>query len=294
MTMIMESRGSAGGGCCVARYDAEKMDRIMLRFRPIAPKPTTGSSSPGGSSSPENTSSGGGGDTYVKIGRGKRRYKNNNNNVQRNSSMKRRKTTSPEAVTLPLLPETPEKILKRSSANAPIWLNFNSGTAEKDEVINNLKERENNRRTIYQAPDPTVRNPPRVSSGTCVTLECLTYTMVDVDALGRTDQERVMNLEWDTCPGLISDRLSRVTWSNAAFSELVGGDGDYYRGCSRAWVAMKESVANCARAFSCRVRVEVENNNARKRMTVPCDVWRMDCGGFAWRLDVKAALSLGL
>ncbi|KAK7858074.1 hypothetical protein CFP56_014543 [Quercus suber] len=31
----------------------------------------------------------------------------------------------------------------------------------------------------------------------------------------------------------------------------------------------------------------------RSSITLPCDVWRMDGGGFAWRLDVKAALSLG-
>uniref|UniRef100_A0A7N0URX3 DUF7950 domain-containing protein n=1 Tax=Kalanchoe fedtschenkoi TaxID=63787 RepID=A0A7N0URX3_KALFE len=276
---MTESRGS-GGGRCVAGYDAQKMDRIMLRFRPIAPKPTTGGSSSGGSS-PENNSSG---DTYVKIGRGKRRYRNGSNNSNggnaQRSSGKRRKA-SPEVVTLPLIPEAPEKSSKRS---APIWLNFNSGTAEKDDDSITPSAH----RPIYYTPDRTVIVPARVGGGTCVTLECLTYTMVDVDALGRTDKERVLNLERDTCPGFVSDRLSRVTWSNAAFKKMIA-DGDHC--VAGAWVAMKESVPAGARAFSCRVSVQVEG---KQRKTVPCDVWRMDCGGFAWRLDVKAALSLGL
>uniref|UniRef100_A0A7N0UVT7 DUF7950 domain-containing protein n=1 Tax=Kalanchoe fedtschenkoi TaxID=63787 RepID=A0A7N0UVT7_KALFE len=286
MTMMMESRGSGGGGCCVARYDAQKVDRIMLRFRPIAPKPTTGGSSSGGSS-PESNSNG---DTYAKIGRGKRRYKsntinnNNNSNGQKNSCKRRKE--SPEVVTLSLLPEAPEKSSKRSAPNAPIWLNFNSGTAEKDDDVIGA----NSHRPIYYTPDRTVIVLPRVVGDTCVTLECLTYTMVDADALGRTDKERVMNLVRDTCPGFVSDRLSRVTWSNEAFKEMVGHDQADYR----AWVAMKESVPAGARAFSCRVKVLVENNKQRKTMTVPCDVWRMDYGGFAWRLDVKAALTLGL
>ncbi|KAL0415716.1 UNVERIFIED_CONTAM: hypothetical protein Slati_3403500 [Sesamum latifolium] len=40
----------AGGGCCIARYaggayDKSKVDRIMQRFRPIAPKPAAGGGS---------------------------------------------------------------------------------------------------------------------------------------------------------------------------------------------------------------------------------------------------------
>ncbi|CBI15623.3 unnamed protein product, partial [Vitis vinifera] len=43
----------AKGGCCIARYaggayDMSKVDRIMLRFRPIAPKPTSAGSVSGG------------------------------------------------------------------------------------------------------------------------------------------------------------------------------------------------------------------------------------------------------
>nr|POE72662.1 hypothetical protein CFP56_18663 [Quercus suber] len=55
------------GGCCIASYgangvyDMSKMDMIMLRFRPIAPKPAAGAGSSGGSL-PEKA------DAYVKSG----------------------------------------------------------------------------------------------------------------------------------------------------------------------------------------------------------------------------------
>jgi len=32
----------------------------------------------------------------------------------------------------------------------------------------------------------------------------------------------------------------------------------------------------------------------RSSVMLPCDVWRMGCGGFVWRLDVKTTLSLKL
>ena len=94
------------GGCCIARYagagayDMSKVDRIMLRFRPIAPKPVAGG-----------TNSAGGG------GRQKRKCARSVNNNKR-----RRKQSSAEkddaVVTLPLLPEAPDPI------RGPMWLSF--------------------------------------------------------------------------------------------------------------------------------------------------------------------------
>ena len=48
-------------------------------------------------------------------------------------------------------------------------------------------------------------------------------------------------------------------------------------------------------AFTCRVRVVQCDTLGKERssLTLPCDVGIMDGGGFAWRLDVKAALCLG-
>jgi hypothetical protein len=83
----------------------------------------------------------------------------------------------------------------------------------------------------------------------------------------------------DTCPGFISDGYGRVTWINGAYREMMG----------EGVVALVMKV-NGVRV----VQFACGSGRERNSLTVPCDVWRMDCGGFAWRLDVKAALSLRL
>lgn len=111
------------GGCCIARYggsgggggayDMSKVDRIMLRYRPIAPRPDSGGSSspPLDSVSPksrrgkrkyskENSSSSSGGGGSVNSNGNSRRCKRRRNEEAKNGS---------EIVTLPLLPETPER-----------------------------------------------------------------------------------------------------------------------------------------------------------------------------------------
>ncbi|OWM71458.1 hypothetical protein CDL15_Pgr005645 [Punica granatum] len=80
-------------------------------------------------------------------------------------------------------------------------------------------------------------------------------------SLGSTGAEIVRRLELDMCPAFVTDSLNRVRWLNAAYVALV--------------------------------RVEHTWRHGRYSKVVPCDVWRLDWGGFAWRLDVKAALSLG-
>ncbi|XP_057538607.1 uncharacterized protein LOC130816052 isoform X2 [Amaranthus tricolor] len=73
------------GECCIARwgggghmsaggYSTSKMDMIMLKFRPIAPKPVAGTTTVSGGSS--DSSKGGGGSGS---GRGRRKSSNNNN-----------------------------------------------------------------------------------------------------------------------------------------------------------------------------------------------------------------------
>lgn len=60
------------------------------------------------------------------------------------------------------------------------------------------------------------------------------------------------------------------------------------------WLMNKERIPVGMKAFSCRVRVEYGGGGGRGKV-VPCDVWRMDgeLGLYAWRLDLEAALSLG-
>ncbi|GAV68245.1 hypothetical protein CFOL_v3_11748, partial [Cephalotus follicularis] len=274
------------GGCCIARYadgayDMSKVNRIMLRFRPIAPKPATGSSV----CPPENT--------YLfcsKSGRGKRKIANSNN---RRCNRKRKSLLGEEnrdatRVTLPLLPESPDRkdrfpVENVASRNVPMWLCFGN---------NNNNNSNSEAGNILMDQDRTVVMPQAVKAvGSCVTVESVTDTWVDGDELGSTDEERRVNLERDTCPGFISDCYGSVTWTNEAYRNMVGEDNK-----RMVWLEMKEKVPvtrTTHPAFTCRVRLQYTCGKERSSLILPCDVWRMLCGGFAWRLDVKAALCLG-
>ncbi|KAI3727027.1 hypothetical protein L1987_66835 [Smallanthus sonchifolius] len=130
---------------------------------------------------------------------------------------------------------------------------------------------------------PVPRLPQVVSY---VTVECVTDTWVDRDVLGCTDEEIMMNMEKDTCPGFISDGQDRVVWMNKAYRLMVGEDD------VAVVLVRKDKWSRSAvtyPGFTCKVRVTFGGPT----LTLPCDVWRMEIGTFAWRLDVKAALSLG-
>ncbi|XP_010037448.2 uncharacterized protein LOC104426185 [Eucalyptus grandis] len=113
-------------------------------------------------------------------------------------------------------------------------------------------------------------------------------------AHGRREEKQS---ERDTCPGFTSDGWGRVTWTNGAFRRMVGAAAAEDRSRLEVWlVAKEERPRRAAAAFTCRVRVEYAGSGDGRScsLTLPCDVWRMDGGGFAWRLDVDAALTLGL
>jgi hypothetical protein len=300
------------GGCCIGIsrygggvYDMSKVDRIMLRFRPIAPKPAAGGSASGGPR-PEKA------DACVKSGRGKRRYardnsnnNNNNNNIVNSKRCNRKRKASPEekVVTLPLLPEAPDRrdSPERGSPgenrekteemgeelNVSMWLSFDGN----NKVGRGLG--------FGGLSDRMEEMPPAVwVVGSCVIVECVMDTWVDGDGLGRTDEERRTTLRRDTCPGFVTDGLGRVTWTNEAYRSMVDHpprNQDHLA----VWLVMKEETAAVPSlthsAFTCRVRVVQYDAVGKERssLTLPCDVWRMDGGGFAWRLDVKAALCLG-
>ncbi|KAG6410597.1 hypothetical protein SASPL_128659 [Salvia splendens] len=251
------------GGCCIARYaggayDISKVDRIMRRFRPIAPKPasTNGSVSGGGSSSSASPESSGA--ASMKTSRRKRRHA-----VKDGSCGRKKRRCSPEKKdikTLSLLPEAPgvrePAAAVSSKPKYPLWLSFENGGRQVE------------RREV---------------AASWVKVECVTNTwMGDLYPYG--DGERVRRLEGDACPGFVTDGLRRVRWTNPAYRRMAAGEGE---------VVVEEGVALPARCagFTCKVRV-VTGGNEKASKTVPCDVWRMECGGFAWRLDTAAALSL--
>ncbi|XP_058193949.1 uncharacterized protein LOC131310770 [Rhododendron vialii] len=300
------------GGCCIAPYaagvyDMSKVDRIMLRYRPIAPKPAAGGSVSGGSS-PENS------EANASSGRGKRKYvkqrgKKSSNKGCRKYSNKRRKSSSDKtetgqnssstggsvsggdpAVTLPLLPETPDRrdspARGSPSERHTIWLNFSNNDNSNRKMNDNREAFDVGRvsswldRTVVTTPQPT-----RLV-GSIVTVESVADTWVDAYGLGWKDEERMRSLEEDTCPGFVSDGYNRVGWTNEAYREMVGGE-------VVVWLVMKERVPITYPAFTCKVKVQYTCGKERCSVVVPCDAWKMDGGGFAWRLDVKAALSLG-
>lgn len=270
------------GGCCIARYvgpshDMSKVDRIMLRFRPIAPKPAVSSGSASADSTPDKP------EVTGRIGRGKKRCGRDTGSKRCNN--RRKKSVSNDGAlgssvvtTLPLLPEMPDCV-KREGKNAPVWLSF-EGVKEDRTALSAV--------TVAVAVPQAVR---MVASS--VTVERVAeITWGEGEELGCTDEERRRNLERDTCPGFISDGGGKVTWTNEAYREMVGGTaGD----AVRVWLEMKETAEEWWPAFTSRVKVQYRSRWGKDRssLTAPCDAWRMDSGGFAWRLDVKAALSLG-
>ncbi|KAF2302629.1 hypothetical protein GH714_000465 [Hevea brasiliensis] len=239
------------GGCCIARYgggayDMSKVDRIMLRFRPIAPKPANAGSSSCWSC-PEMS------EVSYRSGRGKRRFNatngNNSKRCNNGGNIRKRKGLIEEkvdaAVTLPLLPETPDRkdtpgresaldlLSLKQTRSVPTWLGFGSNEKCHDRMVISARFGMPGYQSVLT---PQVM---RVLIGSCVTVECITDTWVDLDGLGCTDEERKMNLERDTCPGMISDGFGRVTWTNEAYRTMAGRRKRKRRGGD--FVGQKES-----------------------------------------------------
>lgn len=277
-----------GNGWPAARYadgpnDTTIMNRIMLRFRPIAPKPVPGGSSPG--STPENNNV-----ELVTKRRVKRKYvrvkksskcKSSNKEDEANKDGSSLYGDNGTVLTLQLMPESSSGVKNslENSGSQPFWMNFqkseNSGilAVGSDQV------------------DRTVEMQKKRVVESWVMVDRITNALVDGEALGSTDLEKMKNLEADTCPGLISDGLDRVQWVNLAYKRMV----DPLEGSGKApelvtWLVVKEKILlpNLP-AFACTVRILYTKNS----QTMPCDVWKMEFGGFAWRFDAKAALRLG-
>ncbi|PIA33653.1 hypothetical protein AQUCO_04000014v1 [Aquilegia coerulea] len=278
--------GGGGGGYCTQRcpattistYDSANLDRIMVKFRPIAPKPAIS----GSVSGPENNN------WVVTKTRAKRRYVRVNNKSRRsynkgraiseekNSESSDRSENGvvvEEMVTLSLLPETPGGQKATVPAKSPL-------SSDLDLTKQRLMMRSDRTAMMKQHQQETVMSSSRSAAGSIVTVEC-------VEAVGSNYIERMIDLKNNTCPGFISDGYNRVWWINEAFRMMVGSDSDM------VWLVMKVRLPLMGWSFVCRVRLQYTWKNEKKSMVVPCDVWKMDGGDFAWRLDVQAALSLG-
>ncbi|EOA24527.1 hypothetical protein CARUB_v10017781mg [Capsella rubella] len=266
--------------------DKVSVDALMLRYRPIAPKPTSGQ--PCGVGDINNNNSSG---SYGMSKRTKRKYVRVSKNNKTTCRGKSRSDLSDDreqtgVVTLQLLPEksdlsgeyspldqdsldpTVKTIVGDETQETNTWGTFNGGVMAEVETW------------------VTVESVTGVSDGS-----------LSSHAVGFTDVEIVDNLGKDTCPAFVSDGSNRVVWVNEAYRRNVSGE-DSSSSLDVA-VLLEAEEASAAmycnyRAFTCRVRMQYTWKGTKYTKTVPCEVWKMEFGGFAWRLDTTAALTLWL
>ncbi|XP_031252131.1 putative uncharacterized protein DDB_G0268234 [Pistacia vera] len=298
----------------VAQNNNEVINRTMLRFRPIAPKPAS-NDTVSGSLGVDNKN------MLLSSKRSKRKYVR----VRKNNGYKRKNRISPRGegedgvnktiVTLQFFPEKTdsENSYSNSKTQEP-WCNIINNSNNFDPVVASkgggaVEVYHDELNQIEKKGFGFEVSDQRTVVESWVTVESVTETCMDGRGLlGSTDVERMNNLESDTCPVFISDDLNRVQWVNGAYKRMVMENGNnknnnnnnnngYKDGESpevMVGLIMKEKFPVCVcSSFTTRVRMQYTWQSERYSKTVPCDVFRMDCGGFAWRLDVDAALSLG-
>ncbi|XP_031094243.1 uncharacterized protein LOC115998736 [Ipomoea triloba] len=287
--------GNGWGPTPAASRDKTIINRMMLRFRPIAPKPAA--DTPSTTTTPASSSGSKSKDLVTERPRSKRKYVRvkkmrkpkgiRTQNICNNNDRRGEEEGKSERMTvlsLQLLPES-------SSCNT----NFNRSSPNKGSL----------QKPFLMNFDDTQLGAPgwRDGSGrvveSWVMVDGMTHTWVDGGELGYSDTEKMKNLERDSCPALISDALNRVQWVNPAYRKLV--DPWHHDGAAAATapelivrLSITKNVIFPAAAFACTVRVVYWWQTAKMQSkTMPCDVWKMEFGGLAWRLDAKAALCLG-
>ncbi|KAL1531576.1 hypothetical protein AAHA92_31700 [Salvia divinorum] len=251
------------------------MSRIMLRFRPIAPKPA---GEEAGSAAAEQSRRDLTGRRvkrkYVRIRkrRCKRKVSEGGNppSPPERSAVDDAPPPQKRAVTLQLLDERSGEMK---------WRDLDEGAV-------------NWRRTA----DLSGCGGGGAVIATWIVVEGVTERFAEAAAvgLGFSDAERIHNLEKDTCPGFVSDHTNSVIWTNAAYRRMVAAEEEEAERGVSAWLVVKDDLPHFCPSFACRVRVTQQNRQGQKwNKIVPCDVWRMEFAGFAWKLDVNTALGLG-
>lgn len=293
--------------CAGGAQDNTVMDQIMLRFRPIAPKPISNDAVSGNSSVNNKNLILAGKRTkrkYVRVRKNNNGYKRKNNNNKNPSE--EGKDDDEVVTTLQLLPEkTDLENSTRSGSQAwcsPDLDNHGNNNKNNYQNLTNSAWLEDIKNQVMIIDDHVVGafdlSDQTVMVESLVTVESVTYTCMDARGLGHTDDERMNNLKNDTCPGFISDVSNRVRWVNGAYKRMVlmtsqESEGQPSPPEFMVWLTLKEKLPSLYGSFTARVRLQYTWQKEKYSQMVPCDVYRMDNGGFAWRLDVEAALSLG-
>ncbi|XP_050366718.1 uncharacterized protein LOC126785147 [Argentina anserina] len=274
------------------------LNRLMVKYRPIMPKPLYGGSTPL-STLPKRT---------------KRRYVRTERIYREEQRGKQETSTDEQRVeTLQLLPHLVEESGSGSSGIDRSKHSGGSSNFEVDSVVEDYSHwlslgggGDPKAAVGKRVPDPPVVMEQMGGVESWVTVECVRGSCIKAPSSSqgfefpgvRVDEEIMMRLKKDECPGFISDGWNRVRWLNGAFRTMVK--------MTRlqpltVLLWMNEELPHTTNsAFTCQVRLKytvVEDQKKDKRYyysgLVPCDLWRMNGGGFAWRLDVKAALTLG-
>lgn len=273
----------------------------MLRFRPIAPKPVGDEAAAAADQSR----------TDLTGRRVKRKYVR----IRARQSKRRPRSKVTEGGKLPSPPENSGVDDAPPPEKKAVTLQLLGGRSEAEserEICDGSKERERfreNRCSVDRdgvsyasaaaygggAADPSADGPVVV---TWIVVEGVTDKFTGV-GLGFSDKEKIYNLEKDTCPGFVSDWRNNVIWVNAAYKRMVAEDELAAAAAAEekgflVWLVVKEEIPQICPSFACRVSVSQQKGQGQKwNKIVPCDVWRMEFGGFAWKLDVNTALSLG-
>ncbi|KAF8088116.1 hypothetical protein N665_0552s0004 [Sinapis alba] len=289
----------------VTDQDKTVVSKIMQRFRPIAPKPAVGESS-------DDTKS------CRFLGRNRRskrkyvrvRNKNNISSDNKDRICSKKKASGDEAnvkmdldkemhgdddrsdiVTLQLLPEKDTNQAGKKHTDPSDMVDPITGLTLLPSSLD---------RTVVES---------------WLTVECVNdtrtelggYHKLQLSRMNEGDEIVMRMLDADTCPWLISDGSNRVYWINRAYRNMLGDpDAEV---TIKVWLVVATDLMeemSCMvelyGAVTCRVRVRYDPSTCRNekshsesevKTTVPCDVWRMGSGGFAWRLDVESALTLG-
>ncbi|KAK4803601.1 hypothetical protein SAY86_003418 [Trapa natans] len=312
--------------------DQATVDRLMLlKFRPIAPKPVEAikrGANPGGShtSEPERLAEG-----KVKLPKS-RCFGSRKNNTKRSwakrspapLSRRKKEDESPEDDRKKKRVPVEESVVKGPlSSSAPLL----SLHGSKDQPIYGPHHQQpsQSKRYLPTMVEDTGVSWPRVVA--VVEPVMVDYqTCSDPRGLGGTAMEIMKNLELDTSPGFVSDASDKIRWVNRAFTRMVTAMGgrisrmppSFPQAVATVLVVKKEEdLPRQLRSFSglVKVRLQQEHHGScgedgrlllpgilkscsgwRQQVVVPCDVWRLEggaVGGFAWRLDLKAALTLG-
>ncbi|KAK9061681.1 hypothetical protein SSX86_018864 [Deinandra increscens subsp. villosa] len=274
--------------------EATIIDQIMLRFRPIAPKPVAAESS--GCVLPK---------IDLKTKRVKRKYvrvKKKVNKTIKDEKDEKNWFDLDRTVSMFEDSDGNELFVTDPVQKVSKWISFDLSGNERKGTVDNL--------IISEPPEKFSSDLHGVDLATAVhrskvveswiTMESVTGTCEDRRVLGCTDDEIWKNLETDSCPGFISNGYDEVLWVNPAYRRMLDlnphGGAPESEDQVAVWLEVKvekSTVVKYLPAFSCRVRIEYQSSEKKTRMIVPCDVCKMDSGDFAWLLDVKFALSLG-